>query len=450
MTSRTTAPYGSWKSPFTAQMIAAGEIGLEQVRLDGEDIYWIERRSQEGGRKVIVRRSPDCRTIDVTPPGFNARTRVHEYGGGDYVVHNGTILFSNFADQRLYRQIGDSGPRPVTPEGALWYADGIINASGNALICVREDHSSKGEPVNTIVRLDLNGESAGAVLTSGNDFYSSPRLSPDGSRLAWLTWSHPNMPWDGTELWQANINPDGSLTDAVRVAGGINEAICQPQWSPGGVLYFASDRTGWWNLYRFRVPEVEPIYPMKAEFGEPHWVFGGSLYDFVNETEIVCSYTDAGRRQLASLNTAARVLNPIQLPYSNTSQVHASGTHVVFIGASETEPASVVSLDLRTRDLQVLRRSREIDVDSDFISSPRPVEFPTENGGTAHALFYPPANCEHDASADEKPPLVVMSHGRPDFVEFGIAPLLGSILDEPRNCGAGCKLPRQLRLRPRL
>ena len=214
------SPYGSWKSPISADMVAGGEVGLEQLRIDGDDIYWIERRAREGGRKVIVRRSADGSVVDVTPAGFNARTRVHEYGGGDYAVADGTIVFSNFTDQRLYLQKHGSEPQPLTRAGALRYADGQLDSRRNLFFCVREDHSNQGEAVNTIVRIDLNGGDAAIIVVSGNDFYSSPRLSPDGSQLAWLTWNHPNMPWDGTELWVGKLSEDGSLIEKVKVAGG--------------------------------------------------------------------------------------------------------------------------------------------------------------------------------------------------------------------------------------
>ncbi len=247
-----TSPYGGWKSPITADLVAGGEIGLEQVRIDGDDIYWIERRAHEGGRKVLVRRSGDATVADITPAGFNARTRVHEYGGGDYAVSNGTIIFSNFTDQQLYRQQLGSEPTPLTPQNALRYADGQIDRHKNLLFCVREDHSNPNEIINTLVRVDLRDGNTSKIVASGNDFYSSPRLSPDGFRLAWLTWNHPNMPWDGTELWVGKLGDDGAVTVKEKVAGGVDESIFQPEWSPDGTLYFVSDRTGWWNLYRWR------------------------------------------------------------------------------------------------------------------------------------------------------------------------------------------------------
>ena len=232
MASPNVAPYGSWKSPITAGLVAAGEVGLEQVRLDGADVYWVERRSQEGGRKVVVRRSPDGQMMDMTPVGFNARTRVHEYGGGDYTVSDNNIIFSNFADQRLYVQRPGLEPRPLTPAGDMRYADGQINRSRNLFFCVREDHTSQGEAINTVVSIDLKTENAGTTIVSGNDFYSSPRLSLDGSQLAWLTWNHPNMPWDGTELWIGKLNEDGSVGNARRVAGGFTNRSFSPSGHP--------------------------------------------------------------------------------------------------------------------------------------------------------------------------------------------------------------------------
>jgi dipeptidyl aminopeptidase/acylaminoacyl peptidase len=407
------SPYGSWKSPITAELVAAGEIGLEQIRLDKDDIYWIERRSQEGGRKVIVCRSANGQLTDLTPLPLNARTRVHEYGGGDYAVLNGTVVFSNFTDQRLYLQRPGSEAKPLTPDAPLRYADGRIDWRRNVFFCVREDHSGQGEAINTLVRVDLNNPGPGTILVSGNDFYSSPRLSPDGSLLAWLTWNHPNMPWDGTELWVGGLNADGSVCKQRRVAGGVNESICQPEWSPDGVLYFVSDRTGWWNLYRWREHTVEPLYPIDAEFGEPQWVFGGSLYGFQSAERIVCGYTQNGYSQLALLDTATGMLDRIDLPYTVISQVRVEDSRLVFVGASATETNSIVALDLGSRDVRVLHRSRESQVDAGYLSPARAIEFPTERGLAAHGYFYPPRNRDYAAPADEKPPLLVMSHGGP-------------------------------------
>ena len=406
-------PYGSWKSPITAELVAGGEIGLEQVRVDGDDIYWIERRVQEGGRKVIVHRSPDGRMTDMTPAGFNARTRVHEYGGGDYAVSDGTVIFSNFADQRLYIQKLGSEPKPLTPQSARRYADGQIDRRRNLHLCVGEDHTADGEPVNTLVRIHFAGGDAGKIVASGKDFYSSPRLSPNGSRLAWLSWNHPNMPWDGTELWVGRLTNEGSVVEKQKVAGGVDESIFQPEWSPDGILYFVSDRTGWWNIYRWHQNKIEALCPIDIEFGQPQWVLGASLYGFVSERQIVCSYSKDGRNHLATLDTLTRALHDIEIPFTSISQVRCAGEGVLLIGSSPTDSTSIVLLDLTTRQFEVLRRSREPAVDAGFLAQAQPIEFPTENSLIVHGYFYPPQNRDYTAPANEKPPLIVMSHGGP-------------------------------------
>src|SRR5580765_3355919 len=408
-----TSPYGSWRSPISAKLIASSEVGLEQIKFDGNDIYWIERRAHEGGRKVIVRRSSDGTSADVTPAEFNARTRVHKYGGGDYAVSDGTLIFSNFTDQRLYRQEHGSEPKPLTPNSARRYADGQVDRRRNHFLCVREDHSSAGEAVNTLVRIDLGGGDEGTIVVSGNDFYSSPRLSPDGSQLAWLTWNHPNMPWDGTELWVAQLNETGAVIKKEKIACSVDESIFQPEWSPDGTLYFVSDRTGWWNLYRWKENNVEPLCQMEAEFGQPQWVFGASLFGFASARQIVICYTKDGCDFLATLNTETRALDTIDVPFATISQIRAGGDRVLFIGASSTDTTSIVSLDLTTKRFEVLRRSREATVDAGYISAPQAIEFPTEGGLTAHGNFYRPQNRDYAAPENEKPPLLVMSHGGP-------------------------------------
>ena len=298
-----------------------------------------------------------ARVADVTPAGFNARTRVHEYGGGDYAVSNGTIVFSNFTDQRLYRQDRGSEPKPLTPDSALRYADGQLDRRRNHFLCVREDHSTAGEAINTVVRIDLGGGDEVTIVVSGNDFYSSPRLSPDGSQLAWLTWNHPNMPWDGTELWVAQLNATGTVIEKEKIAGGVDESIFQPEWSPDGTLYFVSDRTGWWNLYRWKENNLDPLCQMEAEFGQPQWVFGTSLYDFASARQIVCCYTKDGCDFLAALNTETRALDTIDVPFATISQVRVGGDRVLFIGASSTDATSIVSMDLTTKRFEVLQQA---------------------------------------------------------------------------------------------
>jgi dipeptidyl aminopeptidase/acylaminoacyl peptidase len=408
------AAYGTWKSPITSDVIVSGAVRLGQIVLDGQDIYWTEMRPDEGGRSVIVRRAADQASTDVIPSGFNVRTRVHEYGGAPYLVTDGAVFFSHFQDQRLYRQTLEGQPVPVTPAGDWRYADGVWDRQRERIICVREDHTqARSEPVNEIVALNAEAPSESSVLVSGNDFYSSPRLSPDGSQLAWLTWNHPNMPWDGTELWVAAVGRDGVLRRSERVAGGPDESIFQPEWSPDGNLHFVSDRTGWWNLYRLVGGQTEALLNMEAEFGLPQWVFGMSTYAFESAQNLICAYTKDGVWHLARLDTLTLELQPIETPYTSIQGVRAAPGRAVFIGASPSEPSSIVFLDLTTHSHQVLRRSSDVDVGLGYLSHPQSVAFPTENGLTAYALYYPPKNRDYVAPPDERPPLIVMSHGGP-------------------------------------
>ena len=410
------APYGSWSSPITSSLIVSGEIGFGQIALDGDDVYWVENRPAEAGRCVLVRLTLDGQTTDVTPPSFNVRTRVHEYGGGAFAVSKGTIYFSNFEDQRVYRQAGDDYPIPLTPETDMRYADGVVDHRRKRMVCVREDHSIAGrEATNTLVSLDLEGCGPGDVLIRGNDFYSSPRLSPDGSYLAWLAWDHPNMPWDGSQLWVSELDCRGTPISTRQVAGGFEESIFQPEWSPNGDLYFVSDRTGWWNLYRWRGDQVEPVYQMEAEFGLPQWGFGMATYGFESARSIICAFNQRGVWRLARLDTRSQELNPIDTPYTEPSRgrLRVSPGRVVLGSGTPDEPASIVQLDTTTGQTRVLRRSSDVAIGKGYLSRPEALEFPTENGLTAHAWFYHPKNQDYTIPQGERPPLLVDSHGGP-------------------------------------
>lgn len=416
MPERRIAPYGSWKSPITSDLIVSGSVKLSQPLIDGPDIYWIEMRPTEGGRSAIVKRDALGVVTDVTPPPFNARTRVHEYGGGDYAVGQGAVYFSNFSDQRLYVRRGVGPPEAITPAADVRYADAVVDKTRGRLICVREDHTVAGrEAVNTLARVRLEGnETPGEVLVSGNDFYSSPRLSPDGCTLAWLTWNHPNMPWDGCELWTGQFDDDGLLATSTRVAGGSNESIFQPEWSPDGVLYFVSDRSGWWNLHRFASDgTIEPLCEMQAEFGMPQWGFGMSTYAFESAERIICAYIEHGLSRLALIDTRTKEFEPVDSSYTDIGFVRASPGWAVMRAGSPTEAASIVKLDLKTRAFEVLRRSHSLELDLAQLSSPRAVEFPTADGQTAFGFFYPPTNRDYSGPEGERPPLLVESHGGP-------------------------------------
>jgi dipeptidyl aminopeptidase/acylaminoacyl peptidase len=420
-----TSPYGSWRSPITSDLIVQDSISLLDVLIDGDDVYWLEGRPCEGGRYVLVRRHADGSTTDVNPAPLNARCRVHEYGGGSVCVAESAVYFSNDKDQRLYRQTANSEPRPLTPAPAgsdsqLRYADGRIDKRRGLWIGVREDHSDPAhrgiDAVNTIVAIDVTQGGPGKVLVSGNDFYSSPRLSPDGRRLAWLAWNHPHMPWVSTELWMADVTDDGRLTNRTRLAGSDSESIFQPEWSPVGELFFISDRTNWWNLYHWHDGEARPLRPLAAEFGQPQWVFGMSTYAFADAQTIVCSYIQGGLGKLATLDVATGRLTPLDLPYTDFSAIRAHANRVLFRGGSPTHPPSVVMLDLSTRQHQALRTASPVADQPGikrYLTQVRPVEFDTSNGQKAYGLFYPPHNPDFRAPEAEKPPLLVKVHGGP-------------------------------------
>ncbi|MBD2580432.1 S9 family peptidase [Oscillatoria sp. FACHB-1406] len=415
MTSKNVAPFGSWKSPITSEIIVSGMIGLGGIALDGNDLYWLEGRPSEGGRNVLVKKTSEGKSSDITPQPFNVRTRVHEYGGGSFLIAGGTIYFSNFADQRLYKQKPGGEPEPLTPEGKMRYADAILDSDRNRLICVIEDHSNvEIEPENAIVSISLeSGEIT--ILVSGSDFYSSPRLSPDGKQLAWIDWNHPDMPWDRTKLWVAEIDAEGKLAQGTCVAGNGEESICAPLWSPNGVLYFVSDRNNWWNLYRLN-PEtgaIECLHEMEAEFGYPHWVFGVQPYRFQSEETILCTYDRGGSEQLATLNTKTKELTPISTSFTSISSLKVWENVLYFIGSSPTATAQLVRFDLETGEQNVIARSSNLEIDPEYLSAPEEIEFPTEGGKTAYAWFYPPKNKDYEAPAGELPPLLVRSHGGP-------------------------------------
>lgn len=409
------APYGSWKSPITSDLIVAKSIGLVEIQLDGNNVYWLESRPEEGGRNVVVRNAED-----LTAAPFNVRTRVHEYGGGAWAIDDGVLYFSHHADQRLYRLMPGESPQCLTPEGAWRYADGIVDRQRRRWIGVREDHSVAGrEAVNTIVSipLDASAPSSGRMLASGHDFFSSPRLSPDGRSLAYLAWDHPRLPWQGTTLYVMALADGRTPSEPAAIAGGEKESIFQPEWAPdGSAIFFVSDRTGWWNLYRYSLADrsVTALSPMNAEFGAPQWVFGLSTYAFAGPNRLVCSYISNGLVRLATLDLATQRLDPIEVPFTDITQVRAIGDTVVFRAGSPATPACIVRLDLKTRKIEVLKQSTAPDPQiSRYFTSVQPIEFPSPRNRTAYGLFYPAFNPDYTAPEGEKPPLLVKCHGGP-------------------------------------
>lgn len=411
-----TARYGSWRSPITAELLTRGQISFSYLTATDGTLYWVENRPHEDGRAVLVRRGSDGRVADAIPREFNTRTRVHEYGGGAVAVRGKTAVFSNSKDQRLYRVSGDGAPTAITPEpptpASHRYADGVITPDGTAFVCVRERHESDGV-VNEIVFLPLDGSAPPHTLASGHDFFSTPRLSADGRHLTWLAWDYPNMAFDGTQLYVAELRRDATLSEVRQIAGGRDESIFQPSWSPDGMLYFVSDRTGWWNLYRARDGEVEPLAPMNAEFGLAPWVFGQSTYTFLSDGRIACFYTRDGRHHLALVDASSKQVVDFAPEFTNVSHPASLGKRLAFIGGGDARAQAVIALDPVTGSSEVIRSSVTDEIDPRYISEARSVEFPTEGGRTAHALFYEPRNPEFVGPKEERPPLLVMSHGGP-------------------------------------
>jgi dipeptidyl aminopeptidase/acylaminoacyl peptidase len=438
-------------------------------------LFWVEMRPPEEGRSVLVRRTADGEIFDVVPPTANTRTLVQEYGGGIYALHAAadggvTAYFSEFEDQRLYRlEAGGtndgatsgaaaSRPRPITPAPpaprSVRYADGRVTPDGRTIVCVRERHEG-GEVVNELVALPTDGSAAPQVLASGHDFCAAPRLSPDGRQLAWLSWDHPRMPWDGTDLWVADLTAAGGLATERRVAGGPAESVLQPAWSPDGRLHFVSDRSGWWNLYRVEgshgvsvagaddASHATALAPLTAEFAKPPWVFGLQNYDFLPDGRIAACFSQGGVEHLGLIDPSRPGIAPVACELTTFSSLVVLGEQVAVIGGGAARAAAVALVDPESGALREVRRSKTVDIDPGYISAPEPITFPTSYpagsvvgpladelegaagasgaaaaGLTAHALYYPPASRDFEAPPGEQPPLIVMSHGGPTSAAY--------------------------------
>jgi dipeptidyl aminopeptidase/acylaminoacyl peptidase len=407
--------FGSWESTITTDLILNNSVSLGEISLFGDDIYWVEMRANEGGRYVVVKQTIDGKKTDAIPSGYNARTRVHEYGGGSYLVTNRGVVFSNFDDQSLYLVDTNNVCKKLTIQEDCRYADIIYDKYRERLICIREDHSERAkEAVSSIIAVSLLESGNEIILQCGADFYSNPRLSNDGQKLCWISWFHPNMPWDNTSLFTSEINDVGQIGKASLVAGGdINESVCQPSWSFDDILYFISDKNNWWNLYRLGENGIECIIKLDAEFAVPQWSFRESNYDFIDYNSIISIYRQQGLAYIAIINTDKKTFETLSLSYTEIESLVCKKNKAYFLGSSPTEFKSIIEYDIEKKIVNVIQKSNAICLDKEYISVGESISFPVDENKHAHAVFYRPQNRYYTGLDDEKPPLVVMSHGGP-------------------------------------
>jgi dipeptidyl aminopeptidase/acylaminoacyl peptidase len=416
----TVASYGSWESPIDLDLVAReGGVAFSYVDVTEKGIYWLESRPQEKGRSALVFRPTGGEPLDVIPPDFNVRTRVHEYGGGAWFRSGEVVFCSSFDDSRLYRiEQPGAEPRAITPEpddaNALRYADGRVVADGQLIVCVRESHGG-GEPRNELVVLPADGSAEPRVIATGRDFYAAPRPSPDGKFLAWLAWDHPHMPFECTDLCLGDLAADGSLSNERRVAGSEEESIFQPEWGADGDLYFVSDRTGWSNLYVERRGEVHVLTSEEAELGYPQWVFDLSRYAFLADGRIACVFTRAAIDGLELLDPLSGRLERADLGGTSffSPSLKSHGNVIVFAAASPTDPVALMTLDAASGEQEVVRRSTELEVDERYLSVAEPIEFEGTDGLPSYGFYYAPTNPDFEGAPGELPPLVVSVHGGP-------------------------------------
>ncbi|GAB2885095.1 prolyl oligopeptidase family serine peptidase [Microbulbifer echini] len=409
-------PYGSWKSAINAELLVEGSVRLAEASLVDGRYYWLESRPAEKGRSVLVQYCPKNGRRDLTPAPLSIRSKAHEYGGGSYLVHGDTVYFVLADDQRIYRMKLDSAlPEAITSESDSRYADLCLDRRRNRLICIEEDDSRHGQGQEArarIIAIDLTAplSTAPRVLAEGADFYSNPTLNPNGDQLSFLRWYHPNLPWDATELCLANLDEPGEVIDTTQVAGGGQESIFQPQWSPQGELYYVSDRNNWWNLYKLGMND--PLWKKHAEFATPQWVFGMSTFGFLNAEEILCTYTEKGLWYLARLNSQTGAHQLIQQPYCDIESLRCENGKAVLIAAGADSFPAVVSLNQPTEILDPIASSNSQALPAELFSKAQAITF-TVDGREVHGFYYPPHNPHFSAPEGEKPPLIVLSHGGP-------------------------------------
>ena len=406
-----TKPYGTWESLITSEMLVGGAVRLGEIVTDGDDVWWAESRPDEGGRTVIVRNGKD-----QTDKKTNVRTLVHEYGGSAWWVRNGTLVYSQYLDQRLYRRDKSGDSIPLTPESetqqSYRYADGRITNNEDWYVCVRETHtSSDEEPSNEIVAVPLDGSQQIRVLVSGPDFVSSPRVSKEGDQIAWVQWNHPNMPWDDTQLCIASL--EEMVLSNQKVTKSKAESFFQPEWDDQGNLHVVSDRNNWWNLFRVDQStneiDLTSLTNIEAEIGLPQWVFGQSRYAFVGD-EIWFVYREAGIDKLATLSSNGQ-FEQIKIDATEIESVTNYQDGIVATVSSWKAESSVMFIN--SEEVRPLSKTRDLDIGESWFPVPETFTYQTSDSEKAHALFYSPTNPEYEIHENENPPLIVLAHGGP-------------------------------------
>lgn len=409
-------PFGAWPSPISAQHLLVTASRYSDIQVDGAMPYWVETRPREG-RSVAMRRLLDGRIETLTPSGFDVRTRVHEYGGKALLAAGGVIYFTNHEDQQLYRQRPAEAPRALTRVRGTRYADCAADSRRTRLICIREDHRAPGGPRNELVAVALGapGDAEVQVLFAGSDFVSDPAISEDGTRIAFLTWNYPDMPWDHATLWVARLGSQGELSGATAINAGIDEAPLGPEWGPDGALYFVSDRDEWWNLYRWSGTAAHRVSRARMDLGMPPWYIGRQTYALAGDGRILSVCNDRGTEGVGIVDPESGRFERLPLSIVSAQSPALAGERAYLEVGFRDRPHALVELNLRTRQLTTVRAPADRGVGAEFVSRARPIEFATGSHERAHAFYYSPANPGMRGPPGLRPPLIVVAHGGPTF-----------------------------------
>ena len=415
MSTKKQSQYGSWESIFTPEKIIEGGLRFNEIRIDNQDIYFLEGRPSESGRSVIIKHNKDGTTTDIIPKKFNSRNAVHEYGGGSFTVKDEIVFFTNWEDQLIYKVSADK-ITPITepsdiPMG-IRYADLTLSNDGKWIFCVRETHIKDKEAQNEIVAVSTISSEI-IVLASGRDFYSSPRPNPISNQICWLEWDHPNMPWDGNELYIADFDSQ-KISNKLKIDGSTNISIVQPEWTDKGELIYISDDSGWWNLKKYSDQKISDILSEEIDHGGPAWQFGFRTY-FIYEDCIFLkgSLNDKNKGLIRKISLSGEIIEEIQINHTSISDLSFCNDNAIYIGASPTTSSQVCSLDLRSSNLDILKESNTIYIDNEEISIAEEIIFDTTSNDMSYAYFYKPINKKFEGLKNEKPPLLVISHGGP-------------------------------------